>query len=98
MINRIVRMSFDPAKVEDFKALFEKQKEAIRHFEGCRHLQLWQDVSQPNIFFTYSHWESEDHLNLYRESQLFRETWAATKALFNDKPAAWSTQSLHILP
>ncbi len=42
--------------------------------------------------FTYSYWESEAHLNTYRHSDLFRETWAKTKVLFADKPEAWSIE------
>jgi hypothetical protein len=30
-------------------------------------------------------------LENYRNSDLFKTTWAATKALFNDKPMAFST-------
>jgi quinol monooxygenase YgiN len=62
----------------------------IRDFEGCVSLELLQDVSHPNIFFTYSQWEREDHLSAYRNSELFKEVWGSTKKLFKDKPEAWS--------
>ncbi|MBL7719742.1 MAG: antibiotic biosynthesis monooxygenase [Flavipsychrobacter sp.] len=90
MIVRIVQMTFREAEVDNFLALFNERKALIRHFEGCTHLELWQDAHQPNIFFTYSHWQSEDNLNHYRFSELFKDTWARTKALFADKPNAWS--------
>ena len=83
-------MTFRPEEVENFQALFEERKERIRHFEGCRHLELWQDAHNPNIFFTYSNWDSEEHLNRYRFSELFKDTWSRTKALFAEKPNAWS--------
>jgi heme-degrading monooxygenase HmoA len=44
--------------------------------------------------FTVSIWESEDDLNAYRNSELFENTWAKTKVLFNDKPEAWSLEFL----
>lgn len=94
MIVRIVQMTFDPAKVEEFKTLFEDRKQLIRHFNGCEHLELWQDTKKPNIFFTYSKWQSEQHLDHYRFSELFKDTWAKTKALFIDKPQAWSVSQL----
>lgn len=90
MIVRIVQMTFEPAKVPEFLQLFEERKERIRHFDGCTHLELWQDAHNENIFFTYSMWQSEEHLNHYRFSELFKDTWTRTKALFAAKPQAWS--------
>ncbi len=90
MINRIVRMSFDPQNVEDFLTLFEEVKEKIAAFEGCEGLTLLRDASEQNVLFTYSYWLSEAHLNKYRFSELFKDTWSRTKVLFNDAPIAWS--------
>lgn len=92
MIVRIVQMTFREEAVDQFLQLFEARKELIRHFEGCSHLELWQEAGQPAVFFTYSHWESVAHLNRYRFSPLFKDTWAQTKALFAAKPAAWSVE------
>ena len=92
MIIRIVKMTFRATEVPAFVALFEERKMLIRHFEGCRHLELWQDAQDPNIFFTYSHWDSEAHLNKYRFSELFKDTWFRTKALFSARAEAWSVQ------
>lgn len=96
MIKRIVKMTFQPDKIETFKALFETRKTQIRGFQGCEYLELWQDVSRPNIFFTYSFWNSETDLNSYRHSDLFKDTWAKTKVLFDGKPEAWSVESVTI--
>lgn len=90
MIKRIVRLSFRPEACDEFRGLFEATKNQIRAFPGCRHLELLQDVQQPNVFFTFSHWTDEEALNRYRHSPLFEKTWASTKILFNDKPQAWS--------
>ncbi|MDZ4668041.1 MAG: antibiotic biosynthesis monooxygenase family protein [bacterium] len=90
MINRIVRMSFEPEKVEEFLALFNSVKHQIANFEGCEGLTLLKDSVQPNVLFTYSYWQSEAHLNKYRFSELFKKTWLGTKILFNDAPIAWS--------
>lgn len=90
MIVRIVQMTFEKDNVQDFLALFESRKQLIRHFEGCRHLELWQSAQDENVFFTYSIWDSEAHLDHYRFSELFKDTWSKTKALFADKPQAWS--------
>lgn len=90
MLIRIVKMTFQADKVDEFIKIFEKSKEAIRNQAGCKHLELWQDKDQPHIFSTYSLWESEDNLNQYRHSDIFGQVWPATKALFAEKPVASS--------
>ncbi len=90
MLIRIVRMTFQPERVEEFKNIFEESKAQIRAREGCLHLELWRDLHQTNVFVTHSHWESEEDLNAYRASELFRTTWQKTKALFVDKALAFS--------
>ena len=95
MFVRIVKMSFEPSKIDEFLELFDSNKTKIRNFEGCSFLELYQDKSNSNVFFTYSHWEHNDHLENYRHSQLFKTVWKNTKALFNDKPQAWSLDILH---
>lgn len=83
-------MSFDPEKVHEFETLFQSVKSKIAAFEGCEGLLLLRDAEANHVFFTYSYWQSEWHLNKYRDSELFKHTWNATKQLFIDKPMAWS--------
>jgi heme-degrading monooxygenase HmoA len=92
MIKRIVKLTFQPEKTTDFEAIFESSKTLIRSFPGCQHLELWRDKNNPEVFFTYSYWEDEAALEQYRHSELFKRTWAKTKALFGGKPEAWSVE------
>lgn len=94
MLVRMVRMTFQEDRVDDFLENFEKNKQAIRNFPGCDHLELWQDENEKNIFLTYSHWKSEEALNQYRDSELFKTVWAFTKTLFAAKPVAFSSKKL----
>lgn len=94
MFVRIVKLSFDPTKIETFLANFENQKQHIRNFPGCRLLELYRDKIHTNIFFTYSYWETEQDLENYRNSELFKNIWANTKIYFNDKPQAWSVDKV----
>jgi quinol monooxygenase YgiN len=94
MIKRIVKMSFVPEKVDDFLAVYKANWDRIRGFKGCNHVELLRDENSPNVFFTYSLWESEAHLNTYRESELFNSVWSRTKVLFNDKPQAWTVSEI----
>ncbi|MEZ4802983.1 MAG: antibiotic biosynthesis monooxygenase family protein [Gelidibacter sp.] len=97
MFVRIVKMSFEPSKIEEFLANFEAKKQHIRDFEGCEFLELYRDREKTNIFFTYSFWNKERDLENYRQSELFKIVWAETKILFNDKPEAWSVDKIHTL-
>ncbi len=83
-------MSFKTEKVEQFLDIFDNSKEKIRNTDGCSLLELYRDKTNPNIFFTYSHWDTEQDLENYRNSTLFNGVWTKTKVLFNDKPLAWS--------
>jgi len=98
MIIRIVKMTFREEAVSEFLDLFEERKEQIRHFEGCRHLELWREEGSGQVFFTYSHWENEKALDHYRFSGFFKDTWSRTKALFAAKAEAWSVAQIHALP
>lgn len=92
MIIRIVKMTFKLEEIDNFLAVFEKQKTFIAGFDGCSHLSLLRDKTQANVFFTYSHWKNEEALDLYRQSDFFREIWSGVKLMFDDKPVAWSLE------
>ena len=94
MITRIVRMRFRHEERQAFLNIFNASKHLIREFDGCRQLLLYNEAGCPEVFFTYSVWTSAAHLDAYRNSQLFRDTWADTRALFADKPQAWSLEEL----
>lgn len=83
-------MTFAPGAVEQFLDQFDETAPQIRSFPGCHHLELWRDADAPTIFTTYSHWESPEALDEYRESTLFRSTWSTVKPLFADRPQAHS--------
>jgi hypothetical protein len=97
MLVRIVKMSFDKSKIDLFLKNFHKNKQLIKNFEGCKLLELNQDINNPSIFFTYSYWKSEEHLNAYKNSDLFKQVWAKTKIYFNERPEAWSIKKIESL-
>ncbi len=94
MFIRIVKMSFHEENISKFLENFNLIKEKIRNSPGNRYLELYQDKNNPEIFFTYSFWETEEDLENYRKSALFDEVWTFTKKLFNDKPEAWSVDKV----
>lgn len=95
MITRIVKMTFEENKVEEFLLLFDKVAPNIRSFNGCHGVKLLQDLNESNIMFTYSHWANLEALDNYRNSDFFASTWKSTKKLFIKQAEAWSVKELN---
>ena len=97
MFVRLVKLTFKEECVVLFLENFENVKIQIRSFPGNNHVELWQDKTNKNIFFTYSIWDSEDDLENYRKSELFKGVWGFVKPLFKTKAEAWSVDRHTIL-
>ncbi len=93
VITRIVRMTFDPAHIADFEALFQEVSEHIRATDGCHSVLLLRDVRYPNVMSTISQWEDLDALAAYRRSAFFEKTWSRTRQMFAAPPEAASYKS-----
>lgn len=87
-------MYFRENAVSDFLDIFNESKNKIRAFKGCVHLELLQSNKDSSHLMTLSHWENEEALENYRQSDLFRSTWAKTKILFEKKPYAVSLKKI----
>lgn len=94
MFTRIVKMEFEAENIPAFLVNFEHVKEKIRNFPGCTFLELYNDINNKTIFFTYSRWNDETDLENYRNSKLFQEVWGITKPMFKTKAEAWSVDTL----
>ncbi|MEM6768312.1 MAG: putative quinol monooxygenase [Bacteroidota bacterium] len=94
MIIRIVRLHLREEKREEFHLIFSQNYSHIRQSPGCLHLELMQDSEDSCVLYTYSQWESPQHLEAYRKSAFFRSVWPRTKALFAGKAQAFSMQKL----
>ena len=93
---RIVKMHFREEKADEFLAFFHTIYPKISTFPGCTGLELLRDENNPAIFFTYSHWVDASALEAYRNSELFKDTWARTKAMFAQKGEAWSVAPVKV--
>ena len=91
---RIVKLTFKPEHSSDFVVFISNYREQISNFEGCEGVQFLNDKSNPNIFFTYSHWKHESSLEHYRNSELFKTVWSTVKQWFESKAEAWSVESI----
>lgn len=90
MITRVVKMTFKPESIQAFKEIFYASQKLIDSFEGCNRVDLMRDLNNECVFFTLSYWDSEEDLNSYRQSYLFKNTWSKVKPLFSEKAEAWS--------
>lgn len=93
MIIRFVKLEILPEHIQDFKQLTTEEREEIIAFNGCSHLEVLQDTNNQSVFFTVSHWSSEEALNHYRESDFFQGNWKRVKEWFSAKPEAWSLRN-----
>lgn len=94
MLIRIVKLTFKPENIPSFEQIFNASKNGIVAFDGCNMVELYQDIDDPCIFFTYSFWDTASDLENYRNSDFFKTVWGKTKKLFADKPEAWSVHRL----
>jgi quinol monooxygenase YgiN len=83
-------MHFGRENIESFLHIFKSSCDLIRAFPGCTRLELLADKADPCHLTTYSHWQSEEALEHYRKSDLFKSTWEKTKILFDRRPEATS--------
>lgn len=90
MITRVVKLTIKPEAVKEFKKAFNESEKLIRAFEGCARLDLMKDLNNDSVFFTLSIWQTEEDLEAYRQSYLFKSTWSKVKILFSEKAEAWS--------
>ncbi len=87
-------MTVNPSKIEEFIQFIEPTMQKIQQFKGCEHLEFLKDKNEKNIFFSYSMWESEDSLENYRKSKLFKEFWATVKQWFVKDTQAWTVDNI----
>ena len=90
MITRLVKLNLQPAKAEEFEMVFSQTQKLIENFDGCQKTNLFKVAGTESEYFTISYWDSEQELENYRTSDLFRSVWSKVKPLFAEKAAAWT--------
>ena len=93
MITRIVKLEFQEDKIDSFLSFFDTIKHVVNEFPGCYGMKLYQDIDNPTVVMTYSHWESQLDLDRYRDSDEFGTIWPKIKPWFAKKPDAWSVEA-----
>lgn len=87
-------MSIDPVHIDDYLKYIDSIKDKISGYEGCEGLEILSDKHAEDVFFSYSIWVSEEALENYRKSDLFREFWSTIKKWFVSEPKAWTVQNV----
>jgi len=93
MITRIVKLEFQEDRTAEFLSFFDTINHIVNEFPGCFGMKLYQDIDRPNVIMTYSHWQSQEDLNNYRNSEAFGQIWPKIKPWFEKKPEAWSVEA-----
>lgn len=87
---RLVRLALRADCVSEFIAYFEAIRKDIAGFDGCLQLEFYRDNEHPGVVYTLSRWSSAEHLEKYRQSDLFKTNWAHVSRWFDDKPQAFT--------
>src|SRR5688500_14558912 len=82
MLTRLVRMRFQPDKVDACLRLYAAARSTIAAQPGCRGVQLLRESDDPTAFATWSEWSDVAALEAYRNSAFFRGFWPEVRALF----------------
>jgi hypothetical protein len=85
-------MQIKDTEIENFVSLVKTIRNKILSSEGCTQVNILEDKQNPSTFFSYSLWNSEQDLENYRNSELFKGVWSEAKALFSEPAQAWSVQ------
>lgn len=94
MITSIVKMRVKPACSVDFQKLAQAMSDEIRTTDGCSHFDLFNDKKNKSIFFAYSIWASEKHLEKYRKSVFNQTLWPKVKEFLAARPVAWTVENI----
>lgn len=98
MIVRLVELTIQEENLPRAKEYLAEVAPKVRGFRGCSFLQILSDIHHPAHITTFSYWSSEEDLNAYRHSDVFKSFWGKIKPLFAASPRAWSSDTLHHLP
>ena len=90
MITRVVQMHFAAEGVKLFSELFKKHRVAMASVEGCLSLEVFSVADKPFSYATISKWQSPEHLENYRQSELFNTIWKKIKPYFASKAEAFT--------
>lgn len=94
MLIRIVIMTIEDDRCDDFEAAFSSVRQHISDFEGCIQLRMLRGTDEPSVYTTLSTWTGKDALERYRQSDLFKKTWATVKPMFAARAVAYSYEEL----
>ena len=85
----------DDVSSDEFLEIFNQNKQVLAKSDGCIRLEIFKSTNDTDTYFTISNWQSEDHLEMYRQSELFKDIWSKVKPLFNNKAQAWTLNTLN---
>lgn len=94
MITRVVKLTLKEGLKQEFLDIYRARNPKKNNMEGCISVRMFEPTIDSHEVFTISEWENEDYLNLYRETDYFKESWSMLKPLFTERAEAWSLQEI----
>lgn len=92
MILRIVKIKIDEVKIDTFKLFMKNLRNEKLRLKGCLHFDYFHEKKNKNIYYTYTIWENEKHLNQYKKSELFKKVISTLNSLSIEEPRAWTIE------
>ncbi len=90
---RVVLLKFHSDQVKDALDKLNSIAPKVRAQRGCKFLEISQGFHDKSEIITYSYWESQNDLNVYRQSDFFRAFWKDIRVNFQEPARAWSVES-----
>lgn len=93
MITRIIRLTLKISH-EEFTEYINKAKDEFDKFEGCEQIEILKDKIGNNVYFIYTIWKSNKHLNKFRKSEFNKKFWNTIVDLSQNRPQVWSVENI----
>jgi heme-degrading monooxygenase HmoA len=87
MVIEQVRIQTKPGSEQEFEAALEQARDVIGQAHGFRSFRAMRGIEEPSTFLVLVEWETiEDHLEGFRESELFERFREAIGPYFAGPP------------
>ncbi|MDX1483965.1 MAG: antibiotic biosynthesis monooxygenase family protein [Alphaproteobacteria bacterium] len=94
-IGRVILMNVAQGKAEDAERIWKEQCAPLMIDQaGCRLEKLMRSLDRPELFISYSEWDSMEAINAYRESTAHETIQKEVRALQGARAVVWAYQIL----
>jgi heme-degrading monooxygenase HmoA len=89
-VARVILINVAQGKAEDAERVWKEQCAPLMGRQaGCRSEKLMRSLDRPDLYISYSEWDSMDAVNRYRESTDHETIQGETRALQGARAVVW---------